>query len=298
MNNRKDVALVNFMPIRRASTISCNNIARYLADKFGFTVIDNKEACKPKKYAALVIVNGASLYCDFREELKALCEKNDRIIYVGNDYKIEIPSQISFIKKMPGFTLVANHDNFANYKNYKYVNFNQLTFEPNKELVGKRYSGIAYYGAYREGRELYFKKYFSANSGKDVFISSSIGGRKKFTRINPKINFFEMKNVIRDFSLFESTIYIEDKRTHKLYNSPANRFYECLSAGVLIYFDKSCLNTFNRAGIDISEFVIDSPVEIIYDEKTLHKQRELLYKTVNYRAELDREIEECFDGLL
>jgi hypothetical protein len=54
-------------------------------------------------------------------------------------------------------------------------------------------------------------------------------------------------------------LYIEDAHSHKVYTSPANRFYEMLSAGVPMLFDRSTLGTFQQAGYDTAQFLPYAP---------------------------------------
>jgi hypothetical protein len=103
-----------------------------------------------------------------------------------------------------------------------------------------------------------------------------------------------MSNVFAQYGMFSDTIYIEDKFTHTNYNSPANRFYECLSTGVYIHFDFSCLLTFNKAGIDIKPFIVDGHKDIenkLHNTELIKLQKEILYDGKDYLAELDSDIE-------
>jgi hypothetical protein len=49
--------------------------------------------------------------------------------------------------------------------------------------------------------------------------------------------------------LCSAGLYIEDERSHSEFHSPANRFYEMLSAHIPIFFDVTTLRMLGQAGI-------------------------------------------------
>lgn len=293
-------AIINFQKLSAKSIQASNRIARFLAERYGFFVVDNKSACSPRRYDTIIIVNGCGLYCDFLPELVNLCKANSRFIWVGNDYAIKIPSQIQFITERE-FYLVSAYDNFQKVKHYFSLDWNRLSFVPNKVALEKRFTGLAYYGAYRLDREPDFKKYLGTNKY-TCYISTSRLAESKFKVINPKAVFFSMpNNLLSTFGQFSDTVYIEDRKSHDLYCSPANRFYEYLSAGVMTHFDASCEGTFQKAGIDISDYIVTGPDDIVKrmgDVKLFQKQRRELYLKKNYFDELISDTDAVFKAIL
>lgn len=287
-----NAAVVNFMKCdNQSSIIASNRIARYLAMKSGAVLVDRKEACYPQPYDVIFIVNGAFLFCDFREELKKLLQANKRFVWVGNDYAIEIPSQIRFIKDLD-FTVWAAYENFKNYKQYIYTDWNKLTYHGRGDLNRWKHLGVSYFGAFREDRLSDFKKYFGAEVPYPVYVSTSMKGKDKFFELNHKIKFFDAGDVIRSMGAYQSTVYIEDESTHKIYCSPANRFYECLSAGVLQFFDSSTKGTFKRADIEIAPWIVDGPEQLraALENSDLRERQTRLAEGRDFRAELDAKV--------
>ena len=97
---------------------------------------------------------------------------------------------------------------------------------------------------------------------------------------------------IQDLSKFAATVYIEDQHIHTHYNSPANRFYECLSAGVAMFFDESTSNTMKTAFPGKGDYlfpVVNSAEEVLEAlptyEQIAHEQRDLFKH--DYLTELD-----------
>lgn len=264
--------------------VASNRIAYWLAQQLGAELIDSEESCGKRKFDWVVLVNGPFGFCDFRERVMELCEENENFVWVGNDIAINMPSQL---KKILGPTKNVhhwvNHDNFKQQVNYRYINWNQLTYVPGIQWRHPKHNGVAYYGAWRDDRTDDFKKYLGRGVPYQVYISSSAKGLPEFKRLNPRLRAFKVANLIRDFAVFESTVYIEDEKSHHIYSSPANRFYECLSAGVVQFIDHRAVGTFARADIDISPYVVDGATDLQAKRMLINqmraKQRKLYEKS-------------------
>jgi hypothetical protein len=257
-------AIVNFTKIVPNSIIASNQMAVHLAQTLpDCEVIDRKTACNPnKKYDCVILINGAFGFCDFRDEVVQLCQNNDKFIWAGNDYAIKIPSQIK--NHLHDLTYWCAYD-MQGASNYRYVNWNSITYRPLGYYPPKMYGGLMYFGAYRQGREKYFAEYLGQQVQYEAYISgSSKRVAQKFLKLNPKAKIFEARppELAQTLSPFSTTIYIEDVKMHQLYCSPSNRFYEALSAGVFILFDHNCLNTFKRAEIEIGDYLVNGHQEV------------------------------------
>jgi hypothetical protein len=318
----KTVAIVSFnkIPDHDSSTVATVRLTKYLRERLAtkgvkVVLIDTKDKCVVKKYDAVITVNGVFLYCNFREEYARLVELNDRHIWIGQDYNhgMWIPSVSGYdIKKRfysGDATLIAAYQRkTANHKKipkYKYLNWNQLTYYPNMPERKPTVQGLIYYGAYREHREPYFRKYFYNTPYRLNISAPTPKHAKKFAELNPKVNLVNLQNIPAEVGAFEAAIYIEDTYSHVgtpkgIYSSPANRFYEYQSGGVLTFFDRSVKGTFDLAGIDVSPWLVDSKQELaakMADPKLRALQREL-YLATDYRAKLDRDFDDVFGSVL
>ena len=278
-------AVVNLMKISDRSIIASNRIALFLSSKIGAPLIDHKSLCFEPE--VLYIVNGPMLYCNFREELRVMVAKSKKVVWVMNDYAIPPPS---FVKaESPVYW--SSCDPLPGQDKHVYTNWNQLTFFEKTQPKKIAFRGLSYYGAYREGRSEYFKKYLGSDQSFKVHISSAAESR--FKLIAPKARFFLANPLMNYLGSYESSLYIEDKKSHALYSSPANRFYECLSAHTLMFFDRSVSGTFERAGIDVSPWLVDSPEEVaqlLKKADLLRKQQMSALRVTNYRELLSQQV--------
>lgn len=317
----KTVGIVSFIkiPEHDSSTVATVRLTKYIATRlarkgFDVSLIDCKEKCSPKRYDALITVNGVFLFCSFRQQYAALVMSNNRHVWIGQDYNpsMWIPSVAGFDIKSKFYgksdaTLIAAYQrktsNHCKIPKYKYLNWNQLTHVPNMSEQIPSVPGVMYYGAFREHREVYFQKYFCDAPYALNLSAPTSKHLAKFKKIAPSANFFQFeKQIQQEAGRFECAIYIEDTYSHVgtktgIYSSPANRFYEYLSAGVLTFFDKSTKGTFDIAGIDISPWIVDSKFELKEKMKNhaLRKMQRELYLTNNFREKLDQEFDVVFD---
>jgi hypothetical protein len=284
-------AVLNFSEVVPNSIVASNRIATYIADKLKCDLIDRKSAIRSLNYDRIWIVNGVPVFCGFIEEAKYLIQKCPQLVWVGNDYAIPVWSPV----RKKDYIIVSAYEKSPRSKINKpflMVNWNQLTYTPVANDPW-RISGLSYYGAYREDREFYFQKYFATDKY-PVWVNPSKDA-EPFRAINPHIKTWSCSNLISSLGSFQSTLYIEDQRSHDLYCSPANRFYEALSAGTLVLFDKSCINTFRRAGIPIARYLVDGPdsyaEKLARHDELRELQRQELVR--DYRAQLDFEFAEA-----
>lgn len=192
---------------------------------------------------------------------------------------------------------------FEKFKNYHYFNFNCLKFEDiNVDFEKyKKFNKPLYYGTFRERRKKYFDIYFKKN----FLISSAPKSLKKFMQFYPKniflnrLKFFPFPQLI----FFKYSLYIEDIFTHSHYNFPANRFYECLSYGVVQFFDVNCLNTFKTYNLDISDFIVENYDDLMKRIKKANykrlweKQKKWREKAKEDLNKLKKDIEEYLKNL-
>jgi hypothetical protein len=209
-----------------------------------------------------------------------------------------------------------------------YVNWNQLTFDQDYDeaVIAKRRKKstptLFYYGSFRSnagmrkkvvqvngkrswdghsrtpfvgknGRDAAFDHYFSGPLVKTVVSSPADQFAEKYPNITtiPPIrgNFFD---TLGSHGL---GLYIEDVRSHEEFHSPANRFYEMLSAGLPMVFEPGSVKMLAKAGFDVAPYVVSGPA----DAKKMMERRELIGreqrdKWVNgaprmYRKELEKQ---------
>lgn len=251
------------------STVASGRIATFIAETLKLQLVwDNGWSWpNPINIDTLIIVNGAFAFCKHLETLAWLVGKAERIVWVQNDYAIKPPGTESAAESpfRKAFRTRAQANkrgvdwwttcwpNAAATKVSAYINWNALTYEPMPFRNEKKVPALFYYGAWRPQREAYFNRYFDppkidtvASSTSDKFSRfAKLGSGGTFTLVDPVARslFYET------LSKYALGLYIEDVKSHGGDHSPANRFYEMLSAGLPMVFQPEALPGLHRAGI-------------------------------------------------
>jgi hypothetical protein len=283
-------------------------IAKFLSSHLNVPLVDCAE--KANDYDTLFIVNGPMAFCGFLDELAEMVNDCERIIWVQNDIIIKPPTTdpTKTRAESPFRVAFANYGKPLDYwttipSNVKtdgsaYVNWNLLTYEFIEEFPDWRREGLFYYGAYRTDREKYFKKYFSDPDLPVTISATPIPGRK-FQSISEHIRVIPAsQNIIKTCREYQASLYIEDNKSHSIYCSPANRFYEMLSSGIPILFDKNSVKTMEIAGYDVSPFVVSSSQSILERFNALTEiQLDQLEWHRDYKKELIQQLERALEGI-
>lgn len=284
------------------SIIASNRIVSYVAEHLKLPIVDKKniDEYTDSKIETLFIVNGAYAFCPCLEQLAVLIKKCKKLIWIQNDYtiippipdgKATSPFRKAFRENYSKVSFWTTCEDFSKKQNSHYVNWNMLTFDPlfhpdTIRLRRKRATkDLFYYGSYREGRKVYFDRYFGTNTVQTTVSCPT----DAFSHYQHVLNIGPMRD-----KFFESVgshglgLYIEDKRSHSNYHSPANRFYEMLSAGLPMVFQQESGTMLRRAGFNPDPFVAQKPAEVarMMDrrEEIGQKQRELWVR--DFRKEL------------
>lgn len=297
-------AVVHMTECKPHSTVASARVARFIKDTLDITLIDTKEVARDRIASCffperLIIVNGPMAFCDFLEELAVFVRAAKKVVWVQQDYTIMPPAAISnaespfrkaFADKQlrPVFWTTCK-DNVRT-EHDRYINWNQLTYDP-KEFVAPTIGRVLYYGAFREKRLRSFTR-FMKDPLYPLEISTTTLRAKKFRELGTGEVFVKpFDNVIHEAQKYAASLYIEDEKSHNAFHSPANRFYEMLSAGVPIFFDDLCTRMLKSAGIHVPDkWCVGSASDLqnkftTYDLDSMRKeQRELWHR--DYVGEL------------
>ena len=190
-------------------------------------------------------------------------QKSCKIGWLTNEFELFAND---FLKNRMDF-IIANFEEWGIKKAHTHTKFlmtnlNALQARPRNKIVNKAYP-TCYYGTYRKYREPYFKKYLV----NDMILSTSGKNVKKFQLLGCDClltDKFSWKEGEETLNQFVSTLYIEDTKTHKLFNHLANRWFESLFCNTVCFFDKTCENTIKRDVYTIDPFfVVESYDEIM-----------------------------------
>ena len=271
-----NMVIINFRPVD-TTLISGGKIAVWLSKLLGVKIVDRY--LEPIPHDVTIVTGGCALYCTFRETLAEVVKHSKRVIWIVNDCTTEPPQVIQQLGKQiecwstfkscphPG-RKIWNFMNFTQCMNWNLVVWNPQPLIPYTE------SGLLYYGAYRVGREDLFNKYLAGPH--TVHISCTPRNSKKFADVGTFMHWPTFKECAFELQKFQASIYIEDKISRVRYTSPANRFYECLSAGIPLWIDRSCMLNLQQYPIDPA-WVVDSAKDIYWGDTAdmAHAQPEL-----------------------
>lgn len=285
-------AVFSFIRPSPNSTIASVRIARFIARTLSIPLIAD-ETVKQTRWDVLILVNGAFSFCPCRDDVAVAVRRAKRIIWVQNDYMIYAPIpdgqaesvfRKAFVQRrgrglpdMDHWTTVKEKSRMT--KQSRYINWNMLTALKRPMDLSRNHAGdLFYYGAFRERRERTFDAYFRPKKMPLTISSAS----KKFADRYPHATI--LGSIARDRFYDELHahglgLYIEDTRSHHEFHSPANRFYEMLSAGLPMVFEPDSYDMLHRAGFDIAEFVVERQ----RDARTLLRDRRAIARVQRKR---------------
>ena len=283
--------IFSFVPLSDNSMVASVRIGKYLQKQLKMEATWKADIGDMTKLDNLVIVNGAYGFSKVLEPLSRAILGAKQIIWAQNDYTIVPPStdgtaQSPFRKAFvtrkqrgdPGTIFWSTCHKWSQRSGSHYVNWNQLTFDPNydeaeiKKRRKRATKDLFYYGSFRSntgmrqtkrgllpfvgknGRDKAFERYFAGPFVPTVVSSPAKQFAEKFpniTTINPiRSNFFE---TLGSHGL---GLYIDDVKSTEEFHSPANRFYEMLSAGLPMVFQPESKTQLLKAGIDVTDFIV------------------------------------------
>jgi len=252
---------------RRLATSPTMRIARFVSDTLNLNLVHDQPSAKAAleyEIGTLFVKYGMLKFSDQREEALELYKRAKRIINLENDYTFLPDSRFRKIRGIDGFWSTCLDAVKTSLDHY--MNWNVLTWqEPDAWAAPQAFKeptepGMLYYGAYRPGRVESFERYFSEPLV-PVTISS-FRGKDHFLALNPGLNTMPAFRAPERISNWAASLYIEDKHSHDHFTSPANRFYECLQAGVFMLFDEPCVPNLEKAGIDPFPWVVKDRFDV------------------------------------
>lgn len=288
-----DTKIFSFVRISENSMVASVRIARWLANYLQVP-LDWQMECKSRPVDTLIIVNGAYGFSKHLASLGDAIQSARRVVWLMNDYTIipprdegdaASPFRRAFVQrkldgKMPTI-FWSTCEKWFRLPGSHHVNWNMLTFDDryDPKKIRQRRSHIVpellYYGSYRDGsgkssRVPLFRRYFQEPAVTTV-ISSPVD---KFRNAFPKCE--HVPAVTEDFygflGQFGLGLYIEDRKSSEEFCSPANRFYEMLSAGLPMVFQPECGTMLRRAGFDPTPYVVEHARSV---EKMMARREEI-----------------------
>lgn len=281
----RNAKMFSFVKMSDNSMVASVRIARWLSNYLEVPVVDDGSIAD-KKLDTLIIVNGAYGFSKFLAPLGQAIEAARRVVWVQNDYTIipprddgdaESPFRKAFVnRKTEGKTPTvfwSTCHKWSERPGSSYVNWNMLTFDERydpKEITKRRKVArdtLFYYGSYRDGsgkssRVPIFDRYFAKPVEKTVISSPSPKFAQRYTNKGVEHHGAIVDNFYHVLSLHGLGLYIEDRKSSEEFHSPANRFYEMLSAGLPMVFQPEACPNMRKAGFDPEPYVVRNARDI------------------------------------
>lgn len=279
--------IFSFVKVSTDSMIASVRIARFLAKTLRVDVCWD-ESVAEEPLDVLVIVNGAFAFAGntLLAALGTAIVSAGRVVWIQNDWTIippkdesnaESPFRAAFrTRRLTGMSPVdywttvevmsrageRSPLGHALGAGSAYVNWNALTFDPVRHTYAippkhpKHRDELIYYGSFRKDRVKYFDRYFREPK---TALRISCPNRK-FTESYAHELLRHEGKITEPMSIWLHRrglgLYLEDTKSHSEFHSPANRFYEMLSAGLPMVFQPEAERMMGRAGYPVGDFVV------------------------------------------
>lgn len=221
----------------------------------------------------------SSFYAKF-DQIINLMQSNSRanLYWLYNEYTLALNSSIFRFFKEREFSVITNlmqgcpKDITLSAKKIYTINTNITAYRDNvyDRPWNKRPFDLIYYGSYRPNRNKYVVKYFS-----DAYISTTEKNERLFKTAGLVNNqyigvlrwihedLFIKRNIslnkptknLSSLDMYKFSVYIEDEGIHQdRYNNLSDRFYECISHGVVLFFDRNCQYNISQSKYNIPDY--------------------------------------------
>ena len=230
-------------------TVAYRNLV-VLRDYFNADLFVNASDIKADNDYDIIICGFGSTSCEREKSTDFIVRnKKARLFWLVGDYEQSTFAPLFYSGRQ--FEVIKNFEHPMRNKKctgQHFVNINTLLSKPQNRLIPKQRDSV-YYGRWRPDRLRYFKQYLDST----ISLSTHSKNIKMFHHngCNPRlIKPMSWQPHRETLNLFRASLYIEDVFTHTHYNCLANRYYEALFCNVVPLFDKSCINTLERSGLE------------------------------------------------
>jgi len=280
------VKLFSFVKCSERSMIASVRIARFVSEELQIPIVTGDDIADTE-LETLIIVNGAYAFCNNLEALGTAIFEAKNVVWIQNDYTIIPPKSDAKAQSLFRRAFVRRKEegksdtmfwstceDWAKLPGSSYVNWNCLTYDPlDKKTIVKsrqtRKKELLYYGSWRaasgkSSRTMYFDRYFQSPVVRTTISSPSKNFSEKYGEHEllsyiPPIR----ENFREELASYGLGLYIEDRMSHERFHSPANRFYEMLSAGLPMVFQPECGTSLRKGGYDTSRWSVANGKNVV-----------------------------------
>jgi hypothetical protein len=272
------------------NSLACYRIVRWICTNVpGCEHIQYDDFTKVDCYRNVdnVVYFYSSFYAKF-DELILFMKKQPQanLFWLYNEYTLAMNSSIARFFKERSYDVITNladgHSaditNTAGKINVINTNVTAYRDEIKVRPFHERKHELMYYGTYRPDRQEYVNEYF-----RGAYVSTSPKNMSKFKSNGLKdVYFVDLLVWGRNDSTLNNvkfSVYIEDKSMHQdKFSHLSDRFYECVSNGVVLFFDINCKKNVSLSGYNIPEFFfvknrqeLDEKMKIVSEDDKLRQ---------------------------
>jgi hypothetical protein len=264
--------IFTFVKPSATATMSTHRVSMFISEQLEQPLTWD-DSVASEDLDTLIIVAGGAVFCPYRDAVGRAALRSERIIFCQNDYQSRLPGPVSRAQTMyrKAFRLRAKRgmrspdswsiveDHAKRTPSSRQINWNMLTWRPTFDW---RPGGDAllYYGSWRRNRIPTFDSWF----GKPYRPTRVLNNSGRFAARYPRCQHGESSYTSLPIELRVAGLglYIQDPVSHEQFESPACRFYEMLGAGLPMIFQPECVPMMERAGYDISPYIVRAPCDV------------------------------------
>lgn len=264
----------SFNPPTPDGSLANARTAQFVADTLKLPLICGPEIANETDLDILFLVAGVFMYCRVLPQVAEAIRTAKRVVWIQNDYTIrppladgnaESPFRYAFRhRRLVGlpdtdyWSTMAENAKITPYS--AYLNWNCMAYEgiSDEEFRLNRaamHPAMFYYGADRAGRQVYFDRYFKGQAA-PLVISSFSKSMVRYAADADVISAFPRRAFFESLSTYSAGLYLEDKKSHAEFTSPATRFYEMLSVGMAMFFQPEAVPMLERAGFAVRPYAV------------------------------------------
>lgn len=316
--------VINLTPINETSSLINPSIAMFIAETLKLPALWRAEDIKGLEVETVIVVNGLGQFCKARKEIGDAIARCKKFVWVMNDYFVQFPRPHSTgsselldgvkrgMKRGMEFSYWSTVPKAAAMTpTSRYVNWNAVAhhperFDPNWNWEKHAQRRIIYYGSMRPGRLETFNRFFK--DGKvPVTVSSQERAHPNWRARYPHLTLIPalerpLEIALRDYGM---GLYLQEEC--KLYESPANRFYEMLGARIPIIFQPEAqlrLDTDDTTLPNLhipDEWVVYSPEDynrLLSKRVRIREDQQALWGGIDHREALRRRVKQVWSELV
>jgi len=311
----------SFNPPTPDGSLANARTAQFVADTLALPLICGPEIANETDLDILFLVAGVFMYCRVLPEVAKAISTAKRVVWIQNDYTIrpplsdgsaESPFRFAFRhRRMVGLPDVdywstmeanANMTPYSAYLNWNCMAYEGISDEQFRTNRAAMHPAFFYYGADRAGRQIYFDRYFRGQAA-PLVISSFSKSMVRYAEDADVITAFPRRSFFDSLAAYSAGLYLEDKKSHREFTSPATRFYEMLSVGMAMFFQPEALPMLHRAGFKVGPYVVqpDGLVEALERAPQVAIEQRAAWAGTPYldnlRSAMHKELERLKEGL-